>query len=474
MNNPGTATFPFRLGESVIGLTLIALVVGLLATPYYPLALLPAIGVLGLLFLGRYPQAGYHFIVFLIPYSAYRGFAENAPYLTASKMVGVVLVLYVALLLLLTKRAPLDLRSNLWPWLLLFFGVNVLSTLLSENWLLSLNTLREIGAAYLFFVLSLAFLRRRESRETLAIVLVASISIGAALSIAGYLFDIPLFAMNVESESVKRATGVAQNPNHFAAFVVFSLPILAHLAFCARRVAGRVVAGGLFLMNVAAIVLTYSRGGALVLAAVLALLVIEHLHRLKPRFVGLVVAVAALAVAAAIVLVPASYWERQRSISPISDSSVSRRLTYLTVGWRAFLQNPILGAGPGNFRVLYAESPESRSFGDTEDELRRYAHNTYLEILIGTGLVGFACFAAVVIRALANFVQARRSLRLSGRAEAASMLDAFGLSFVAILLYFALLSSQGHKYFWLSLALSEVVRRHLPGAPEAHQGDEPS
>jgi len=64
--------------------------------------------------------------------------------------------------------------------------------------------------------------------------------------------------------------------------------------------------------------------------------------------------------------------------------------------WRAasrmWLQHPLLGVGPDNFRRLYGSYVGPKSFDD-----RTYANNQFLEMLATVGLAGTAAFVAVLI-----------------------------------------------------------------------------
>ncbi len=416
-----------------------------------------AVGISFIVFLAFYPHYGYRVIVFLIPYTTMRAFSENAPYLTVSKVLGVWLAFFLIVVYLVTKRLPDELRATLWPWLGAFLAVNLLSAFLSKFPAVALDSLRQLIIAFTFFALTLAILRWKDTIKMLTMILIASISINSLLSIYGYLFNNPRFAMDLQS--LKRATGAETNPNHFAAYVLFSLPLLAHVFFSARRVSIRVTAALLFMVNVLAIVLSYSRAHALIMFFMLFLLGLFHLHRFRPRFLGFIGMFAVIGLLTALVLIPPTYWEHQLTATSGSDMSISRRFSYLTFGMKAFQQRPLLGSGPGTFVALYGHSRESRHFVDDADRLKRFAHNNYLEVLIGTGLIGLLLFLGIIARALSNFYQARKLFITKKCLDAANLTGAYGLSFLGVLFSFMVLSSQGQKYFWMALALSEILRR---------------
>jgi O-antigen ligase len=147
-------------------------------------------------------------------------------------------------------------------------------------------------------------------------------------------------------------------------------------------------------------------------------------------------------------------------VTDISDNSISRRIDYIVVAWDAFLENPLLGAGPGTFVDLWGEAVVAGKVEKGESRnYRRPAHNTYLEVLVGSGLLGLLPYLAVILLALKGFFNAQRKFALQGNGGAASLVGAFKLSFISILFYFLILSAFYHKFFWVSLAFSQLVQQ---------------
>ena len=433
--------------------------VALLFTPHQVLALAPGLFVLALVILGKAPAFGFFLIIFLVPFDAYRGGAGPYQALTISKFIGVPLVGILLVAGMLKKKTSRALHASLWPLLLLFLAVAVISAWLSQYRAVAIDEIRRLLIAYTFFALTLVFLSRRRALGTLTTVILASVTIGSLLSILGYVFKIPAFVMNVQSDTFVRGMGGARNANHFAAYVIFALPLIAHGARSAERVSGKLLYGIVFAVNVAAVILTYSRGAAIVLSLTLLLMFVTSLPRLRPHHLGLALGALAVAVVAVALLVPQSYWERQRSMLDRTDGSIARRLSYVHAARDAFKERPAIGHGIGSFGEIYASSPHVTAGGrkPAPEKARRAAHNSYLEIAIGTGLIGIAVFLAMLGGAFLSFGRGIRSLRLRGMDRTASMLAAYRLSFVSLLIFFFMLSSVYHKYLWVCLALSQVA-----------------
>lgn len=428
----------------------------LLTTRHYLLAVVPVLAIPVLFVFFKHPVVAYYIIIFFIPFSAYRGLTESYDFLTVSKLAGAILVMVVAFHFLFRKGEPIPLGSKFWKWFAAFGVVNLVAALVSPFFPLSLDELRGLLTAYIVFAMTLLFIDRQRYEHGLVSVLVASVTISSLLSIVGYVFNVEMFAMDVTATSLKRATGTAGNPNHFACMVIFVIPLILHRVFFATTALARLVNIALFMVNVLAVAFTFSRSGAVVLGLVLLLSGLRLATRLQPRQLG--VAGACLLVVAAVILgsIPPEYWQRQMSIGHAADHSITRRMSYLDVAWDVFRQAPLFGQGPGMFNLIYARSEQALAHGGATD-VGRDAHNTYVEIGTGAGILGIVIFLAIIGRCLANFLAASRRFTDQGDAAMASLTRASLVSFVSLLAYFFMLSSMTHKYFWMSLGLSQVA-----------------
>lgn len=430
----------------------------LLTTKYSYLALLPPVGVLILFFLGLRPIVGYLAIVFLVPYGAYTAFSDTYKYLTLSKFIGIFIIGFVLLSFVAKKGTESEmLKSNLWILLVSFFMSQVLATLLAAYPEGSYNFVRRLVTDYSIFLLTLFFVSPRVLKVHFPIILLASTGISALLSIFGYIFDISAFAMSIGSESVKRGVGTSHDPNYFSTMLIFSIPFACHFIFFARKKILRNLSFGVLLINVTGVILTYSRGGGLVLAIILTSLFFYHLQRLKPRHFGFLISMFVVGSIIVLSLVPQSYWERQKSITHVNeDRSIGRRVSYLYVGWDAFQTRPVFGSGPGSFKYIYEPTAYARKFQKEGLTNRRSAHNAYLEILVGSGILGLFTFLALISLSLINYQKAIRIFKAHARTRLASLTSAYYFGYLALLLSFLMLSANHLKYFWISLALSAV------------------
>src|SRR5262249_33509164 len=162
-----------------------------------------------------------------------------------------------------------------------------------------------------------------------------------------------------------RWRGQLNDPNELSVYIGAVIPLMIALATMKKRhvVTGlTVIAIGLCLW---AVVLTQSRGGQLVVAAVLGAYCLSRFG-MKGLVLGAVIAAPVLLLGG-------------RSTGE-ADASSSERLELLYHGVTAFIQHPIVGIGVDRF---------AESEGMT-------AHNAYLLAAAELGFVGFFCWSGLL------------------------------------------------------------------------------
>jgi len=399
--------------------------------------------------LGRpLPQLLYYLIIIYIPFFRWRSAGE----VKFDWILTAGVYFFAIIQLLVNKRLPSSLDSNLNPWLLLFFLVNVIATLLTPYPVESTEGLILLLQSYLFVVVNLMMITERGFKSTLPLVLCWAVSLNSLLADMGYYLHIELFTTG------RRGYGGTIGANNSALMGLFVLPLLLHMLRHEGRAMMRIVFLAMTSINFLAIIASESRGGFVVLLVMSLLLLIEHGDALRPRNVGLVVAGLAVAALMLIAMVPREYVERQQTLTQgvAADKSLSRRAAYLEVGFESFGRHPILGTGPDSFRAIFEKSYQNRFFKMDQ----RPAHNTYMEVLVGSGALGLLLFATILVLVYRNFSRAREYFMLRDNEFMVSLIKAYQLSFVSILCYFMLKSAIEHKLFLLILSVS-IIALHL-------------
>ena len=242
-----------------------------------------------------------------------------------------------------------------------------------------------------------------------------------------------------------RLGGLGTDPNVQAAYAVAMIAPVVLGAVIARRPAARIALIVTAFLLVCCVVLTQSRGGMLVLGAVLVWLVLR-----APR--GRIYAVVALAAAAVVALMlPQVYWVRFESIlqfnSIVVDRSLQLRQHAMEGAWATFLAHPWTGVGVGNL------SYHAASF-----MLGTYlAHNTLLEVAAGIGAVGTLAWMAWYATGVHMAYGAARRWRAAGRRSEAMIAESVAIGQVGLLATMMFLSMPFFLIVWVMVALGAAL-----------------
>ncbi|MBF0327753.1 MAG: O-antigen ligase family protein [Nitrospirae bacterium] len=450
--------FPFGVIEGLLFVAVALLSSLLLAGPYYMFAIVPALIPLALYFFSRFPNIAYFIVVFMIPLGAFRALGGgDTKLLNISWLLGLFLMGFLFYKVIIGKEPVASLKSNLWPLIGIYFVVNIISAFMSSFPETSFDNIRLSVVAYIFVLLSVYFASSEKAYvRNIPLILIASITLNSFLGVIGNLFNIEMFA--IEHAKFTRSRGGTIDPNNFSLMAIFSLPLIVNgLSFWKGRLI-KVFLIGAFITNILGIVFTFSRGGAMMMFFVVGALFINYIRKLPSRKIGVAIAMIGLISSIVIAVIPPSFWERQQTLfAEKKDSSLGRRTSYIYVAADAIKENPILGSGPGSFRDIFSESDYAEMYHREGDTKRRFAHNTYLEVLVGTGIVGGAMFLWILQRAIRNFIEAMKNFDIAGRYEISAATKAYLFSFGTLLLYLMIFSEMYHKYFLLSLALSQAA-----------------
>ena len=196
-----------------------------------------------------------------------------------------------------------------------------------------------------------------------------------------------------------RFAAYGQDPNDMARFLDLGLPLAALLARCERGWAMRLLGFGFLPVGIIAVLLTASRSGFLAaLAALAGSLVI--LARGRARSMTAVAFALPAFLAALWFIVPGATLARLATIPrQLAGGSLNERVNIWTMGWEAFVRNPIAGSGAGSFVAAAHTAPF-----DT-------AHNAALMILVEGGLCALFLASLLAVLAVRAALRTRGPLR---------------------------------------------------------------
>jgi O-antigen ligase len=217
------------------------------------------------------------------------------------------------------------------------------------------------------------------------------------------------------SGEVFRAFGTFHHPNVTAMHFEFTLPLILALLLIATKPRYRWLFSGLFLIGVAALYVTFSRGAMLgFLAGSTAVILTAFPRKDFPRW--MLVGVLALGL---LVLLPFMAIKLQSYLTTRPEY-YTLRIDHLQSGLRMVQINPLLGTGLNNSTLFL---PQFAPGGATWQDRAAPIHTHHLLILIETGIVGFglyyAFFGSLMIRALGfsraqEFYSATFAIAISG------------------------------------------------------------
>jgi O-antigen ligase len=246
------------------------------------------------------------------------------------------------------------------------------------------------------------------------------------------------------SRGVVRYEGFVFEPNTFAMFQIFLIPILVFFTGAVQkpRIA-RLVFLALIVASVCVLILSFSRGGFVgLMCLVVTLLVVER--RSKPLLISGVALIAA-----GIVVMPAVYWDRVKSLLDFasggtSDFAIMTRVETMRAAFKLSVSNPLLGVGIDNFMSRAARfNPYPLT-----------VHNTPLQILSELGIFALALFVGIVV---CNIAIIRRMMARRDDPETARLGRALLMQQIAMLATTMFLPGAYEMIFWFMLALPAIA-----------------
>ena len=250
-----------------------------------------------------------------------------------------------------------------------------------------------------------------------------------------------------------RFTGGGGDPNVQAAGFVAAMFLIIGLLGLYRRRAPRVLLISSFVLVTVGFLATESRGGliALVVGVTVALFI-------APRHRGRIVALAAVMLAAILGLGAA----QPGAIARITDlgGGSSGRSDLWRVGWQVFTSHPLAGVGIGNFQVVeshYTLRPGAISRIGYLVDVPHLVHNTYLQLLAETGVIGLALYLLVLVFCVRSTWSAIQRFESIGRRREADLARAVLMGVVGMSVALFFISDGDDVRLWVLLAMGPAL-----------------
>jgi O-antigen ligase len=286
-------------------------------------------------------------------------------------------------------------------------------------------------------------------------VIVAAFVAGAVVSVLIGIGTGGLSAANASNSTAiaGRLTGGGGDPNAQAAGYVAAMFLIVGLMASYRQRAQRIALGAAFLLISVGFVGTQSRGG-LIAFAIATLATFFLAPRQRRLVAGLLVAIFVLAIVLAAI--------RPSMLQRLTDlgGGTSGRSDLWIVAWRVFISHPLVGVGAANFTSVeahYTLAPGMLTHIQYIVEQPHLVHNSYLQLLAETGIVGLLVYALAVGACLRAGLAAVRLFDQTARPALADLARTVIIGTIAMLAANFFISNGDDLRLWVLLGLCPAM-----------------
>lgn len=250
-----------------------------------------------------------------------------------------------------------------------------------------------------------------------------------------------------------RLEGGAGDPNFLAAGLVSAMVLAAGIMVARKGPIIRLSCVVAIVICAVGVAASQSRGGLLALVGVIVAALFVFRRRRMYVAVG---CLALVALGAVYFSVTPAAWER---ISNVGNSG-SGRTDLWSVAWRASEDHPIGGIGLANYEVVakeYTREPGKLESVNKIAERPHVVHNTYLESLTETGVIGLALFVVLALACCYAAWSAGRRFEDRGEVEMEAMSRAVLVATIGMLVAVFFISAGVDRRLWALLALGPAT-----------------
>jgi O-antigen ligase len=319
--------------------------------------------------------------------------------------------------------------------------------------------------AALAFLIVMTTVNRPRDIKIIALAFVGGAAVAAVIGLASRGLDAANANQVGQTAINGRLTGGGGDPNLQAAGFVAAMFLAMGLMTVYRRRAARIGLIAAFALITVAFFATESRGGllSLIVTTIAAFLLFPDQRR---RFLGLVLIASAIA-AIFIASNPGSF-------SRITDfgGGTSGRSDIWTVATKVFAQHPLAGVGLNNFEVVeprFALLHRNVSRVTYIAEKPDPAHNSYLQLLADTGVIGLLGFLVIVLASLRATWLAARVFERKGQRDYAHLSRAALMGTVGMLTAIFFITDGDDWRLWLLLGLGPALLAMAGRTPDLNR-----
>ncbi len=318
------------------------------------------------------------------------------------------LFFYVYLVLARRELRP-NLKNPLNIFILAFLVINFLSAILGVNVTRSVwgNFERMGGAFYLahlcllyFYVLMLGQMGGRY----MSIFLKCLLAVSAIVTLNGISGVLGWGTLVMDPSLPLRASSTFGNPIFFASFLIFPFFLSVFFAIQAQKNSGKILYGIFALLQLIGIIQSGTRGAVVGLALGIFLAAVIYIIFGKGRKLKLYGSAVILAFVIIVGLLFAFHEKLPKGstvqrVFSLRDSNTNSRLIQWRIGLNGVKDRPFLGTGPENYYIVGNQYYNNELYNYDRSWFDK-PHNFLLEILITTGILGFAAYLGILAAAV--------------------------------------------------------------------------
>jgi O-antigen ligase len=396
---------------------------------------------------------------------------------------------------LVVRRLPVVAPPML-GWMVVLLGIYFVSALFSSNTQVSWDgVVVFLVEGFALYFLLINVIRTPEMLRLTTWVLLASgalVSLPAIHQVLTENYDSSYFGFAQIDSAIRtgastltgdvlqpRMAGPIGETNRFAQVMLMLVPLGLFRMIGEKSTVLRILAGAMTVAVTLGVVLSFSRGGAVGLVALVIALMVLRMVRLR------YVLISVLGLAVILVVLP-QYFDRVTSLlaasglgsdAPTSavDNSLLSRLTETLAAALVIVDHPVIGVGPGMFPFFYEEYAQVVGILIRNDA-ERQAHNLYLGVGAEIGILGLVVFLIIAFLTMRMLLAARRA-SLVRRPDLERLTTPYLLSLFTYYVTGMFLHLSFARFYWLILAVAgaaAIITLREVAADEAADGQEPA
>lgn len=368
----------------------------------------------------------YYIMIFLFPFQDHPILSASIFGITIIKIAGIAVTLAALVKLIQGNDNFIASRKVIIPYFFFLFCYTL--SFLFNDTTFALIVFPRLFSVSILLLTSSILLNSSKKIWRVLLIFLASMNISSLYVVRQYLFG------------VLRPGGTFGDANFYAIAGAFTAVLGLSLWAYQKQYRSFFLVS--FILNTSGVLLSGSRGGFLALIVSM----LFFWYKQKKKLIGALLL--AFSLAALLFLVPNNMIERFEGEDYGANQSSGHRLQIIEAGWEMIKNNPVIGVGPGMFKI------KTYAYFESHD-MARMAHNSYLEVAAEFGVLGILAYLYLCYSSIRQLNSGLRAALEKNERMAviirALLVAAIGYFFGAIFL-----SVEYEKVLWLTISIASV------------------